>query len=160
MNGAAGSGGESGEALPSSVLFMCSLNTVRSPMAEALLKHLQGSRIYVQSCGVQPGEAVDPFVVQVLAELGLDAGGHAPRGLDDIGDASGFDLIITLSPEAHHHAMELTRTAALEVEYWPTMDPTAVNGAREQRLSAYRLMRDDLLQRLRRRFPLMPEVET
>jgi len=158
MSGAADNGGGGGKALPSSVLFMCSLNTVRSPMAEALLKRLHGSRIYVQSCGVQPGEAVDPFVVQVLAELGLDAGGHEPRGLEDIGDASAFDVIITLSPEAHHHAMELTRTSALEVEYWPTMDPTAVFGTREQRLAAYRLMRDDLMQRLKRRFPPTPAV--
>ncbi len=141
--------------LPGSVLFMCSLNAVRSPMAAALMRHLHGSRVFVDSCGIrpEPEPVADPFVVQVLAELGIDAGEHVPKALDEMEGASGFDVIITLSPEAHHHALELTRTSAVEVEYWPTFDPTAVMGSREQRLSAYRVMRDDLLKRLQARFP-------
>ncbi len=142
--------------LPSSVLFMCTLNAFRSPMAEALLKRLHGARIFVDSCGIRPEETIDPFVVEVLAEMGVDASGHVPKSLVELGDPTSFDLIITLSPEAHHHAMELTRTSALEVEYWATMDPTAVMGSREQRLMAYRIMRDDLFQRLKRRFPPLP----
>ena len=142
--------------LPSSVLFVCTLNAFRSPMAEALLKRLHGARIFVDSCGIRPEEAIDPFVVAVLAETGVDVSGHVPKALFELADPTSFDLIITLSPEAHHHAMELTRTSAIDVEYWPTMDPTAVMGSREQRLAAYRIMRDDLLRRLKRRFPPLP----
>jgi len=142
--------------LPSSVLFMCSLNAVRSPMAAALMRRLHGARVYVESCGIRPDEHIDPFVVAVLAEMGLNVADHTPRALDEIEDPTSFDLIITLSPEAHHHAMELTRTSALSVEYWPTLDPTAVRGSREQRLAAYRLMRDDLFSRLKQRFPPQP----
>ena len=145
-------------ALPSSVLFMCSLNAVRSPMAAALMRRLHGNRVYVESCGIRPEEAIDPFVVVVMAEMGLDVAGHVPRSLREIEDPTSFDMIISLSPEAHHHAMELTRTSALEVEYWPTMDPTAVMGSREQRLMAYRMMRDDLFKRLKQRFPPPPSA--
>jgi len=145
-----------GGRLPSSVLFVCTLNAFRSPMAEALLKRLHGERIFVDSCGIRPGEAIDPFVVEVLRELGVDASGHVPKALFEMDDPTGFDLIVTLSPEAHHHAMELTRTSAIDVEYWPTMDPTAVMGSREQRLAAYRIMRDDLFRRLKERFPPLP----
>ena len=137
---------------PGSVLFMCTLNAFRSPMAEALMKRLHGERIYVESCGIRPAAQVDPFVVAVLDEIGIDMRHHVPRGLDDIAHPESFDLIISLSPEAHHHAVEFTRTSALEVEYWPTMDPTAVMGSREQRLMTYRLMRDDLMKRLKERF--------
>ena len=142
--------------LPSSVLFVCTLNAFRSPMAEALLKRLHGERIFIDSCGIRPEGGVDPFVVEVLAEVGIDISGHVPKSLFDMDDPTGFDLIITLSPEAHHHAMELTRTSAIDVEYWPTMDPTAVMGSRAQRLAAYRIMRDDLLRRLKARFPPQP----
>ncbi len=137
---------------PGAVLFMCTLNAFRSPMAEALMKRLHGERIYVESCGIRPAEHIDPFVVEVLDEIGIDMRNHVPRALNEIADPTSFDLIISLSPEAHHHAVELTRTSALEVEYWPTMDPTAVMGSREQRLMAYRLMRDDLMKRLKERF--------
>ncbi len=136
--------------LPGAVLFMCSLNTTRSPMAEALCRRLCGDRVYVRSCGIRPEGGVDPFVVEVLREIGIDAVDHTPRALADMSDPTSFDVIITLSPEAHHHALELTRTAALDVHYWPTLDPTAVMGSRAQRLAAYRLMRDDLYARLKR----------
>ena len=153
-----GDGGKTAarERLPSSVLFVCTLNAFRSPMAEALLKRLHGERIFVDSCGIRPAEAIDPFVVAVLAEMGVDASGHVPKALFELADPTSFDLIVTLSPEAHHHAMELTRTSAIDVEYWPTMDPTAVMGSREQRLAAYRIMRDDLFRRLKERFPPLP----
>ncbi len=137
---------------PGAVLFMCTLNAFRSPMAEALMKRLHGDRIYIESCGIRPAEHIDPFVVEVLDEIGIDMRHHVPRALDEITDPTSFDLIVSLSPEAHHHAVELTRTSALDVEYWPTMDPTAVMGSREQRLLAYRLMRDDLFKRLKERF--------
>jgi len=123
-------------------------------MAAAILKHLVGQRIYVQSAGVRAGE-LDPFMVAVMDEIGIDVSRHAPTTIDDLNDTS-FDLIITLSPEAHHQALELTRTMAVDVEYWPTMDATAMlgQGNREQVLATYRDVRDRLFRRIKERFGL------
>jgi protein-tyrosine-phosphatase len=136
--------------LPPAILFACTMNAVRSPMAAALLRHLVGKRSYVESAGVRAGE-LDPLAVEAMEEIGIEIGKHRPRRFEDLGDNS-FDLVVTLSPEAQHQAMELTRTAATMVEYWPTLDPTAVEGSRAQKLEAYRLVRDQLLERLKRRF--------
>jgi protein-tyrosine-phosphatase len=135
---------------PRAVLFCCNLNAVRSPMAEALLKHYLGKRIYVDSVGVR-AQAIDPFAVSVMDELGIDLAKHKPKSFDQLEDTS-YDLIVSLTPEAQHKAVEMTRTMACEVEYWPTLDPTAIEGSREQRLDAYRQVRDGLAQRIRRRF--------
>lgn len=141
-------------ARPTSVLFACSLNSVRSPMAEALAKHLSPRQIYIQSAGVKKGE-LDPFAVTVLEEIGLDLSGHKPHTFEEIED-SNFDLCITLAPEAHHKALDLTRTMAMEVEYWPTADPQLANGSREQILDAYRGVRDGLMRRIRERLGWAP----
>lgn len=140
-------------ARPQAVLFMCTHNAVRSVMAAALTRHLFGKSIYVGSAGVSAGEA-DPFVTAVMDELGLDVKRHRPRSVEDLeeDEGLGFDLAISLSPGAHHRALELTRTNALSVEYWPTSDPTVATGNREQRLDAYREVRDELEQRIRIRF--------
>lgn len=135
---------------PTNILFACTLNAVRSPMAAALMRRLAGEGLYVESAGVKAG-ALDPLAVEAMAEIGLKIGQHRPRCFEDLEDGS-FDLVITLSPEAQHKAVELTRTAATRVEYWPTIDPTAVEGSREQRLAAYRAVRDQLLERLKQRF--------
>jgi protein-tyrosine-phosphatase len=137
---------------PDSVLFSCTHNSVRSAMAEGLLKYLQGRRIFVDSAGVREGE-INGFVIAVMDELGIDMSKHRAKTFDELADHS-FDLIVTLSPEAQHRAVELTRTMACDVEYWPTVDPTVVEGPREVQLEAYRQVRDSLLQRLRERFPL------
>ncbi len=136
--------------LPGAVLFACSQNAIRSPMAEGLTRHFYGHRIYVASCGVRAGEP-DPFLVAVMDELGIDLQRHRPKSFDDLQDDS-FDLIVSLSPEAHHWAVELTRTMALEAEYWPTIDPSLTEGSREQRLEAYRAVRNGLRERLLARF--------
>lgn len=138
---------------PHSVLFTCGFNSVRSPMAAAILKHLFGTRIYVGSAGVRTRE-LDPFAVAAMDEIGLDIADHKPMTFEELEDWEGlnFDLIVTLSPEAHHKALELTRTLAAEVEYWPTPDPTPTEGSREQKLDAYRAVRDGLMQRVRARF--------
>jgi protein-tyrosine-phosphatase len=135
-----------------SVLFVCAHNSVRSPMAEALARHYFGKSIYIQSAGVRPGER-DPFAVAALDEIGIDGSKHKPRTLAELEEWEGlnFDLIITLSPEAHHAALDLTRTIAADIEYWPTADPTLVQGAREQRIDAYRDVRDGLAYRIRLR---------
>ncbi len=135
---------------PTNILFACTLNAVRSPMAAALMRRLTGEGVYVESAGVKAG-ALDPLAVEAMEEIGLKIGQHRPRCFEDLEDGS-FDLVITLSPEAQHKAVELTRTAATEVEYWPTIDPTAVEGSREQRLAAYRAVRDKLAERLKQRF--------
>lgn len=135
-----------------SVLFACERNAVRSPMAEALLKHFHGRNIYVDSCGLRDGE-IDPFAASVIAEIGLDLSRHQSKTFDDLEDGY-FDLVITLSPEAQHRAVEMTRTSAVEIEYWPTADATAEYGNRERRLEAYRAVRDSLQQRILDRFPI------
>lgn len=136
--------------LPRSLLFLCGMNAVRSPVAERLARAMLPSSVFVTSAGVHVGEP-DPFVDAVLAEEGIQVGERTPRTLDDLEDDY-FDLIVTLSPEAHHVALELTRTLAVEVEYWPTADPTATQGTREQVLAAYRDMRDRLKARIAERF--------
>lgn len=137
--------------LPGAVLFACSENAIRSPIAEALMKSKFGTRIFVDSAGVRAGD-VNPFAMTVLDEIGVDLSGHRPKTLDQLEDDS-FDIIITLSPEAHHKALEMTRSLACEVEYWPTLDPSAVEGSRERVLESFRETRDMIEQRILRRFP-------
>ena len=138
---------------PQAVLFACGLNAVRSPMAAALLKQMLGGSLYIASAGVRKGE-LDPFAEAAMEEIGIDMHAHVPITFEELEDLEGlnFDLIVTLSPEAHHKALELTRVLAVEVEYWPTADPTVVEGNREQRLEAYRAVRDQLVQNIRERF--------
>lgn len=140
--------------LPGAVLFVCTMNSVRSPMAAAILQHLAGRTIYVASAGLRAG-GPDAFAAAAMGEIGIDISQHAPRTLRDLNDTS-FDLIVTLSPEAHHQAMELTRTMAVEVEYWPTFDATMMvgHGSREQILQAYREVREGLFRRIKQRFGL------
>ncbi len=138
---------------PLAVLFACSRNSVRSPIAAALFAQIFGRAIYVGSAGVRKGE-IDSFAVAVMAEIGLDISRHKPVTFEELDEWEGlnFDLIVSLAPEAHHRALELTRSSGADVEYWPTADPTAVEGNREQRLDAYRAVRDQLLARIRQRF--------
>ena len=138
--------------LPKAVLFACTMNTVRSVMAAAILSHLAGQRCYVRSAGVKAGEP-DAFVTVVMNEIGIDVSKHSPETLRELHDTS-FELIITLSPEAHHQALELTRTMAVEVEYWPTFDVTMMQGQgnRGQVLEHYRAVRDQLFAKIKTRF--------
>lgn len=141
--------------MPSAVLFSCNFNAVRSPMAEALMKHLYGHIVYVDSVGVRK-QPVDPFVIEVMDEIGIDISRHKSKTFDELEDTS-FDLVITLTPQAQHKALELTRTMAVDVEYWPMPDPTATAGSREQVLDAYRQLRDRLMAKITGRFsPFAP----
>lgn len=139
---------------PSAVLFMCGMNAVRSPMAAFITRQLFPQQIYVRSCGVRDGEP-DPFVEAVMQEIGCDISNHRPQTFEEM-DESGFDLVITLAPEAHHKALEMTRTEAVDVEYWPTPDPTVATGSREQILDSYRQVRDLLMARIKKRFGWAP----
>lgn len=134
------------------ILFACSLNAVRSPMAEGILRYLVGSRLNVRSAGVRAGD-VDHYAADVLAEIGIDISKHRPAELSSIEDEP-IDLIISLSPEAHHKALEMTRTAPIDVEYWPTLDATALpdDANDEQIMESYRKVRDQLFRRIKMRF--------
>jgi protein-tyrosine-phosphatase len=145
---------------PQAVLFACGLNSVRSPMAAALLRQMRGAPLYAASAGVRTAE-LDPFAVAAMEEIGIDIAGHRPITFEELEDLEGlnFDLIVTLSPEAHHKALALTHRLAAEVEYWPTADPADVEGNRAQRLDAYRAVRDQLTERIRSRFLRRPAAD-
>jgi len=138
---------------PSSVLFACGLNSLRSPMAARLFGHLIGPSVPVRSAGVQTAD-LDPFAVAAMAEIGLEIGDHRPVTFEELEDLEGldFDLIVTLSPKAHHKALELTHRLTAAVEYWPTADPSVLEGSREQRMHGYRELREQLTKRIRDRF--------
>jgi protein-tyrosine-phosphatase len=139
---------------PQAVLFACSHNALRSPMAAALAQHLFGREVYFASVGVRAG-MLDDFAVAVMDEVGLDISQHKPMSFADLEDSS-FDMIVTLSPEAHHKALELTRALSVDVVYWPTPDPSAGTGSREQILDSYRSVRDGLMRRIKTTFDWRP----
>jgi len=139
---------------PGTVLFACTYNAVRSPMAEALLRYFHGLTVQVRSVGVFKGD-LDPFSVAVMEEIGIDIAQHRPSTFDELEDAR-FDLVIALSPEAQHHAVEMTRDAARDAIFWNMFDPTLADGNREMRLDAYRQVRDQLKRRILDLFPLSP----
>jgi protein-tyrosine-phosphatase len=141
--------------LPGSVLFACNHNAIRSPMAAAMLRHLHARRIFVDSVGVR-ASPIDPFAVAVMDELGLSLRDHVSKSFEELEDLS-FDLVISLTPEAQHSAVELTRSMACDVEYWPSFDATAVEGSRAEILAAYRSVRDALWRRVQERFPPVPQ---
>ena len=143
--------------LPGSVLFCCDFNAVRSPVAEAAMKRLHGQAVFVQSAGVREGMDTDGFMIAAAAEVGLDLSQHKPRSFtemeewgDDIGS---YDLIVALSPAAQRKALEYTRHFAVDVAYWPTLNPAGIGETREQRLAAYRQTRDQILERIDTTFP-------
>ncbi len=146
--------GRAGAQIPESVLFVCTMNAVRSPMACAIYQHLTGGRSKAASAGVRPGLS-DPFVVAVMDEIGIDLSDFQPQGLDAIKDQN-FEEIISLSPEAHHHAVELTRIMSADIFYWPTIDIALIEcaGSRLDKLKAYRAVRDSLFKRIKREFAL------
>lgn len=115
------------------------------------MRHYLGRTVYVDSCGVRAAAAVDPFAAAVMEEIGLDISGHRPKSFDELEDTS-FDLVISLSPEAQHAAVELARWHAVDLVYWPTFDPSLASGNREQVLGAYRTVRDNLAERIRSAF--------
>ena len=128
------------------------MNQIRSPMAEALMKQRHGRRIFVQSAGLRGEGEVDGFAAAVMDEIGLDILSHRPRSFDELEDDF-FDVVVSLSPEAQHRAVELTRHSSCEIMFWPTLDPSLVHGGREQRLEAYRAVRDQIAEKIDQYFP-------
>ena len=140
--------------LPDAVLFTCNYNRVRPTMGGGVFKRFYGTPAYVDSCGLKAdpaGEGIDPFVVAVMDELGLDVSDHRPKTFAQLEDDS-FDVVVSLTPEAQHRAVELSRDRSVEIEYWPTHDPTLSDGSREARLEAYREVRDALAAAIKQRF--------
>jgi len=144
------------ETFPQSVLFCCDHNSVRSPIAEGLMKKLYGQRAYVQSAGVRSDMDVDGFAISVSAEMGIELSLHRTRSFDEMvewgDDLSSFDLIVALSPASQRAAQELTRFVHIDVEYWPIMDPTGLGETREAKLQVYRQTRDQIANRMIERF--------
>jgi len=144
------------ETHPSSVLFACDHNAVRSPMAEGIMKRDYGTTIFVQSAGVHHDMEVDGFSVAVCEEIGVTLSKHMSRSFEEMeewGDQiDGYDLIIALSPASQRAALEYTRYYALDVEYWPIFDPTNLGRNREEKLAVYRQARDQIQARIRDRF--------
>ena len=136
--------------MPSAILFACTMNAIRSPMAAAIMHHQLGHKIYVASAGIAAGDP-DPFVGMIMDEIGIDLKKHRPHSFEDLED-SAFDLLITLSPEAKHRADDMSRTMAIEVENWVVADPSTTQGSREQILDAYRMVRDDIVKKVMQRF--------
>lgn len=135
--------------LPGSVLFICNYNSVRSPMAEAICKGLCGHNIFVDSAGIK-GDNIEtnPFSIAVIEEIGLDLSNHKPKKFDDLNDHS-FDLVVALSADAHKKAIEIARLLAVDVEYWPTNDPSTITGNRENILNSFRAVRDTLREKIK-----------
>ena len=145
--------------LPSAVLFSCTMNSVRSPMAESIMKFLHGHRVYIDSAGVRSKD-IDGYAIAVMDEIGIDLSRHHAKTFDDLEDDF-FDVVITLSPEAQHRAIELTRVMACEVEFWNTMDPSLVESEdREVVLESYRQVRDQLMMKIKQRFPVQSASDT
>ena len=145
--------------LPSAVLFACNMNSIRSPMAEGILKFLHGGSIYVDSVGVRVAE-INGFCVTVMDEIGSDMSQHKSKSFEDLED-SYFDLVVPMSPGAQHKAVEMTRVMACEVEFWNTFDPSIIESEdRETMLEAYRGVRDQLMERIKARFPLVKVSDT
>ncbi len=141
------------------MLFACTMNSVRSPMAESIMKFLHGQRVYIDSVGVRTGE-IDGFAVAVMDEIGIDLTKHNSKTFDDLEDDY-FDVVIPLSPQAQHRAVEMTRVMAVEIEFWNTFDPSIIESeSRDVKLDAYRKVRDQLMERIKSRFPTTSAVDT
>lgn len=130
------------------VLFVCNLNSVRSPMAAAILAREGVPGIVVDSAGVYEGGA-DPFIGQVLEEIGVSLGDYEPKALSDV-DVARFDVVVALTPEAAAEARRLL--PANRIEFWPTDNPSDVRGGDDALFDAYRAVRDELRSRIRARF--------
>jgi protein-tyrosine-phosphatase len=129
-----------------SVLFACNINAVRSAMAEAIVKSRFPGKIFTDSCGVTPGQP-DGFAISVMGEIDIDLSQHVPKGFDDL-DCDFYDVIISFSPEAHARAQDLTRNVDCDALYWPVDNLAGLQGSREERLRAYRSVRDDIIAKL------------
>ena len=136
--------------MPKSVLFVCNMNQIRSPMAEFLTKDIFGDKIYAQSAGIYAGDE-DGFMQSIMEERNIDATSHEPETLEQLED-SFVDLVITLTTQAHEGTVDFFKNQPVEIEYWETENPSITLGNREAVLAAYRKTRQQLEKRIRERF--------
>lgn len=137
-------------ALPSSVLFICQMNMVRSPMAEALMRKHYPKIGTIASCGLSQGEA-DALVATVMSEVGADLSEHSPRTLDSFGNQN-FDVVIAFTSPAYEAAKAYFAETDSNVLHWPLPEPG--EGSLDVRaiMNNYRAMRDLIKSRLIRHF--------
>ena len=135
---------------PRMVLFVCTMNAIRSPMAAAITHHYFGSQVYAASAGILAGDP-DPFVSVVMDEIDIDLKFHRPHSLRDEQELQ-FDLVVTLSDEAALEAQKLPRKKGSSIEHWALPDPSTTQGGRQQILDSYRALRDDIIARVKARF--------
>ena len=138
--------------LPSSILFICYLNAIRSPMAEGLMRDLVGDQIYVQSCGISKGK-LDSLMVAVMKEKNIDMSAHDAKSLVDLQDGS-FDMIIAFTEEAGMAAKSVFEGQDVTIETWPTPEPTAGQLDVRSMMNNYRAVRDNINAQLMRYFNL------
>jgi protein-tyrosine-phosphatase len=145
------------QVLPSSILFCCTMNEIRSAMAEGIMKRFHGGQVFVDSVGVRQG-GLDPLMVEVMREIGVDMARHRPKTFDGLTDDS-FDVAVALSPDAQAAAADLTRYMHCELRLWNITDPSLMEGTRDGRLAAYRQTRDQIQQRILDLFPRLHSKE-
>lgn len=133
-----------------SVLFVCYLNSIRSPIAEGLAKHMFGHQIDAVSCGMEAGE-LDDLMVAIMREKGIDMSGHCARTLDELADQE-FDVIIAFTEHAGEAAKAVFGEKDVEILTWPTADPTAGMLDVRAMMNNYRSVRDYIEGRLKKRF--------
>lgn len=143
--------------VPASVLYVCAMNRVRSPMAAALTRKLFGEAFPVESSGLYASDEVDPMAAMAMQEIGVDLFDHKPQPMDQI-DPRAFSVVVALSADAWEAVRPLEEDG-VEVDHWPVSDPTLEEGSREQRLEAYRHTRRELEARITARFGPPPAWE-
>ncbi len=122
------------------VLILCTGNSARSQMAEGLLRHIAGDRFEVRSAGIKPG-FVRPEAIAVMKEIGVDISGHRSKHVDEFAGEA-FDYVLTVCDNAKGTCPVYPgHTNRIHKGF---EDPAAVQGSDEQRLDAYRRVRDQL----------------
>ena len=141
---------ESKTKLLTSILFVCNINSIRSPMAEAILKLWFNKKIFIDSCGIRNGK-IDHMAIEVMAEENFDLTNHSSKLFSDL-ESTYFDLIITFTNEAYSEVKSQTKTQDCEIEYIDIPGASQTTGNRQQRLDSYRQVRDLLIEKLKDRF--------
>lgn len=137
-------------AKPNSILFVCQLNSVRSPMAEGLMRKHYTDIADIRSCGLAEGD-LDDFMVTVMKEKGVDMSDHKALSLGELQDES-FDVVIAFTYDAYQAAVAVFEDTNSQVELWALPDPGQGSLDVRALLNNYRALRDNIEARLLRKF--------
>lgn len=132
------------------ILFLCTHNTLRSVIAENLLRQYVSNSVFVESAGLAP-QNMDPFTIAIMQEKNINVSAHKPRHYDELADQN-HDLIIALSEETFDFAKHLAKELAVDVEFWSLPRPPSNEGSREIILENYRLLREEVDKHILNRF--------